>query len=91
MMIISSTCECLSTNVSIDQEIVKRVDIVTPGGLNDYDQKTLQVDHISNLSDCVNVNIMFPEAGGKEKREKCAQGQKDHYSPTLREKQARSE
>ena len=75
MMIISSTCECLSTNVSIDQEIVKRVDIVTPGGLNDYDQKTLQVYfkfQISNLSDCVNVNIMFPEAGGKEKREKCA-------------------
>ena len=35
----------MSTIVSIDQEIVKRVDIITPGGLNNYDQKTMQVNH----------------------------------------------
>ena len=34
---------------------------------------------------------MFPEVGVKEKRKKCAQGKKDHYSPTLCERKARSE
>ena len=86
----------MSTIVSIDQEIVKRVDIITPGGLNNYDQKTMQVNHglkliIKLFKFIYCVNIIFPEVGVQEKRKKCPQGKKDHYSPTLCERKARSE
>ena len=71
---------------SINQEITNRIDIVTPGHLENYDRKRLEV----NGSMLLLIVLCFYSGGDKSKICKRLQGKVSQDTPTLCKEQTRS-